>query len=173
MATINIDKVVKHCAKIIFKLLCISVMCTQLINITFNYFQYPFEVQVYLEELKNDLPSVTLCFGNNAKCLFKNNKGIFFDLEKTLIVNKNAFSVTLSSDAIDCKINATNSQQLINCKSISNVKQTIRVTNADKCFTYFNKKELFETIPSINNIEFTLNNSYILNHKCTVKGNEW
>jgi hypothetical protein len=152
----------KTCLKLVFKLICLMIMCYQIVCVTLNYLSFPYNVNLYLTDDQNrDLPSITICFTINPYCIFDNNNN-----DQEYKIKREIFTRILPQNSIECNVILKNNQNNINCNQIANTKEMFIVNTMRKCFVYFQKRETFyQTIGDnneIDSIKFLFNNTLIL-----------
>jgi hypothetical protein len=125
--------------KVIYKVICLSLMIYQIISLTLIYISFPFRVNLYLTDDQNQyLPSITVCIPFNKECLieYANN---------TYNIKTGRFSRIIPQESIKCEIfykTKNNSFEKIDCNKIANIISKFEMNSALKCFTYFQIREL-------------------------------
>jgi hypothetical protein len=141
----------------IYKIICLTIMCYQVINVTLKYFTFPYNVNLYLTDDQNlHLPSITICFEFRHNCLFTQKENVF-------LFKSEAHSRIIPQRIIDCKINLENNK-LFDCKQISDINEAIIFSKFLKCFNYFQNQK--------SNYNLTIINKKINSIEITIKLNE-
>ena len=150
--------------KLLYKLICLSLMCYQIITLTINYLLFPFNVKLYLTDDQNKhLPSITICFMFYRQCLLTQFN---FDF----IIKYNEFSRIIPQESISCKLYFKNNNKSLDCKQISEINEIIIINDYRKCFTYFQKRESYYNLSIINEeisfIQIIFNESLYKKESC-------
>jgi hypothetical protein len=149
-------KYIKENLKVIFKVICLTIMIYQIISVTLIYMSFPFRVNLYLTDDQNKyLPSITVCIPFDFKCLI-------LEKNKTFYIKYDEFSRIIPLENINCDVfyKTKNSTILAKrkCNQIANIISKIEINSFLKCYTYFQKRELFYNSMTsdyeINHIEF-------------------
>jgi hypothetical protein len=135
----------KKYGKLFYKMICLSIMCYQIINITLNYLSFPFNVNLYLTDDQNKhLPSITICMPFNGQCLFDSPD------QFNLHIKPEGYSKVIPLDCINCNLYFAKYNKFINCKQISQINEIFIVNEYFKCITYFQKRESYYNLSIVN-----------------------
>ena len=150
--------------KLLYKLICLSLMCYQIITLTINYLLFPFNVELNLTDDQNKyLPSITICFHFYHQCLLTQFNSDF-------IIKSDMFSRIIPQESISCKLYFKNNNKSLDCKQISEINEMIIINDFRKCFTYFQKRESYYNLSVINEeisfIQIIFNESLYKNESC-------
>jgi hypothetical protein len=150
--------------KLLYKLICLSLMCYQIITLTINYLLFPFNVKLYLTDDQNKyLPSITICFWCYHQCLLT-------QFNYDFIIKSDMFSRIIPQESISCKLYFKNNNKSLDCKQISEINEMIIINDCKKCFTYFQKRESYYNLSIINEeisfIQIIFNENLYKNESC-------